>query len=120
MFSREWINFLQFAKYRKYKEQPYRQQLEKVFDYLTFNSELTLSQGSGHYVIAFDPCYVSKSDKKLPALTGIDLAVPTVLNGVWKLVVWQLLILIITQLFILKLYKPLIQKSNPCQIGLAK
>ena len=62
------INFLQLARYGKYKEQRYRQQFEKVFDFLTFNSELTLSQGSGHYVIAFDPCYVSKSGKKTPGV----------------------------------------------------
>lgn len=41
------INFLQLARYGKYKDQRYRQQFEKPFDFLTFNKELTLSHGSG-------------------------------------------------------------------------
>ena len=63
------INFLQLGRYGKYKEQRYRQQFEKSFDFLTFNKELTLSQGSGKYVIAFDPSYISKSGKKTPGLS---------------------------------------------------
>jgi hypothetical protein len=62
------INFLQLARYGKYKEQRYRQQFEKSFDFLTFNKELTLSQGSGRYAIAFDPSYISKSGKKTPGV----------------------------------------------------
>lgn len=62
------INFLQLARYGKHKEQRYRQQFEKPFDFLAFNKELTLSQGSGRYAIAFDPSYVSKSGKKTPGL----------------------------------------------------
>ena len=62
------INFLQLARYGKYKEQRYRQQFEKAFDFLSFNKELTLSQGSGRYAIAFDPSYVSKSGKKTPGV----------------------------------------------------
>lgn len=62
------INFLQLARYGKHKEQRYRQQFEKPFDFLSFNKELTLSQGSGRYAIAFDPCYVRKSGKKTPGV----------------------------------------------------
>lgn len=62
------INFLQLARYGKYKEQRYRQQFEKPFDYLTFNKELTLSNGSGRYAIAFDPSYVNKTGKKTPGV----------------------------------------------------
>jgi hypothetical protein len=62
------INFLQLARYGKYKEQRYRQQFEKSFDFLTFNKELALSQGSGRYAIAFDPSYISKSGKKTPGV----------------------------------------------------
>ncbi len=62
------INFLQLARYGKYKEQRYRQQFEKNFDFLAFNKEFTLSQGSGRYAIAFDPSYVSKSGKKTPGV----------------------------------------------------
>jgi len=62
------INFLQLARYGKYKEQRYRQQFEKHFDFLSFNKELTLSHGSGRFAIAFDPSYISKSGKKTPGL----------------------------------------------------
>src|SRR6056297_375440 len=62
------INFLQLARYGKFKEQRYRQQFEKTFDFLQFNKELTISQGSGRYAIAFDPSYVSKSGKKTPGV----------------------------------------------------
>ena len=62
------MNFLQLARYGKYKEQRYRQQFEKRFDFLIFNKELTLSQGSGRYAIAFDPSYVSKSGKHTPGV----------------------------------------------------
>ncbi len=62
------INFLQLARYGKHKEQRYRQQFEKPFDFLAFNKELTLSHGSGRYAIAFDPSYISKSGKKTPGL----------------------------------------------------
>ena len=63
------INFLQLARYGKHKEQRYRQQFEKPFDFLTFNKELVLSQGSGRYAIAFDPSYICKAGKKTP---GVD------------------------------------------------
>ena len=58
------INFLQLASYGKHNEQRYRQQFEKQFDFLTFNKELVLSSGSGHFAIAFDPSYISKAGKK--------------------------------------------------------
>jgi hypothetical protein len=47
------INFLQLARYGKHKEQRYRQQFEKPFDFLAFNKELTLCHGSGRYAIAY-------------------------------------------------------------------
>ena len=62
------INFLQLARYGQRKEQRYRQQFEKPFDFLNFNKELTMSHGSGRYAIAFDPSYISKSGKKTPGL----------------------------------------------------
>lgn len=62
------INFLQLARYGKHKEQRYRQQFEKPLDFLAFNKELTLSQGSSRYAIAFDPSYVTKSGKKTPGV----------------------------------------------------
>lgn len=62
------INFLQLARYGKFCEQRFRQQFEKQFDFLLFNKELTLSQGSGRFLIAFDPSYISKSGKKTPGV----------------------------------------------------
>jgi hypothetical protein len=62
------INFLQLSRYGKHKEQRYRQQFEKPFDFLAFNKELTLCHGSGRYAIAFDPSYISKSGKKTPGV----------------------------------------------------
>lgn len=62
------INFLQLGRFGKHKEQRYRQQFEKQFDFLTFNKELILSQGSGRYAIAFDPSYISKAGKHTPGV----------------------------------------------------
>ncbi len=50
------------------KEQRYRQQFEKSFDFLTFNKELTPFQGSGQYAIAFDPSYINKAGKHTPGV----------------------------------------------------
>lgn len=62
------INFLQLGRYGLFGEQRYRQQFEKPFDFFDFNKELLLSNGSGHYVIAFDPSYIDKSGKKTTGL----------------------------------------------------
>ena len=62
------INFLQLGRYGFHKEQRYRGQFEKPFDFLAFNKELTLEHGSGHYTIAFDPSYISKSGKATPGV----------------------------------------------------
>ena len=62
------INFLQFGRYGLSGEQRYRQQFEKPFDFLAFNKELVLSNGSGRYIIAFDPSYIDKSGKNTTGL----------------------------------------------------
>ena len=62
------INFLQLGRYGSFEEQRFRQQFEKTFDFLFFNSELVKMYGSGHFAIAFDPSYISKSGKKTPGL----------------------------------------------------
>jgi hypothetical protein len=62
------INFLQLERYGKYTEQRYRQQFEKAFDFLSFNKELVTEHGSGHYVIAIDPSFISKAGKKTPGI----------------------------------------------------
>jgi hypothetical protein len=62
------INFLQLARFGKFKEQRYRQQFEKPFAFLDFNKELALAHGGNRFVIAFDPSYINKSGKKTPGL----------------------------------------------------
>ena len=62
------INFLQLSRYGNFKEQRYRQQFEKQFDFLEFNKQLVLSAGGGKYAIAFDPSYINKSGKSTPGV----------------------------------------------------
>jgi hypothetical protein len=35
---------------------------------MEFNKQLAISNGSGRFVIAFDPSYISKSGKQTPGL----------------------------------------------------
>lgn len=62
------INFYQLERYGQYCEQRYRQQFEQSFPFLEFNKELTISNGSGRYIIAFDPSFIKKSGKKTPGI----------------------------------------------------
>ena len=62
------INFLQLERFGTSDEQSFRNQFEKSFDFLKFNKELVLEHGSGHYTIAFDPSYISKSGKSTPGV----------------------------------------------------
>ena len=62
------INFAQLERYGLFCEQRYRQQFEKPFDFMQFNTNLTTQHGSGHFIIAFDPSYIRKSGKKTPGL----------------------------------------------------
>jgi hypothetical protein len=62
------INFFQLERYGQFIEQRYRQQFEKPFDFMEFNKQLAISNGSGRFVIAFDPSYISKSGKLTPGL----------------------------------------------------
>jgi hypothetical protein len=62
------INFLQLSRYGNYKEQRYRQQFEKRFNFLKFNKELVLSTKGDKYAIAFDPSYINKSGKSTPGV----------------------------------------------------
>ena len=112
------INFLQLARYGKHKEQRYRQQFEKPFDFLAFNKEFTLCHGSGRYAIAFDPSYISKSGKKTPGVAGIGPAVPIRPNGVWKLEALLPLILTTIPPFTWKLYKHSIPMNKPLVTGM--
>ena len=58
------INFLQFSRFGKFCEQSYRNQFQHKFDFLEFNKTSILEHGSGHFTIAFDPSYISKSGKE--------------------------------------------------------
>ena len=58
------FNFLQMGREGEYHEQTYRNNFEKGFDFITFNSHLLDEISSGELIIAFDPSYISKSGKK--------------------------------------------------------
>lgn len=61
------INFLQLARHSdKYVESSFRNNFEQYFDYASFNTELVLTYGSGHYLAAFDPSFIRKSGKHTP------------------------------------------------------
>ncbi|MGL5272065.1 MAG: transposase [Phocaeicola sp.] len=60
------INFLQLGRYSSYGEQRFRQQFDKEFDFMTFNSALVKESFSGPLAIAIDPSYIPKSGKKIP------------------------------------------------------
>jgi hypothetical protein len=58
------INFLQLARHStSYVESTARLQFEKYVDFATLNREYILKKGSGHYIIAFDLSYISKSGR---------------------------------------------------------
>lgn len=61
------VNFLQLARHsNKYVESSFRLHFEEYFDFPDFNKELIMQNGSGHYVLAFDPTYIRKSGKATP------------------------------------------------------
>lgn len=63
------INFLQIARHSAcYVESTARLQFEQYVDFATLNQEYIIRKGSGHYIIAFDLSYLSKSGK---ATSGI-------------------------------------------------
>lgn len=62
------VNFLQLARYGSLNERSYRNQFEKLFDYLGFNSQLISRVSSGNCIIGFDPTYIPKSGKRTPGL----------------------------------------------------
>lgn len=63
------VNFLQLARNSKCGEQRFRQQFEKPFDFLEFNSQLVEENLTGRKVIAIDPSYIPKSGKKTPHIS---------------------------------------------------
>ncbi|TAL62162.1 MAG: hypothetical protein EPN85_03300 [Bacteroidetes bacterium] len=57
------FNFLNMARYGRYKEQSYRNNFSNDFDFLSVNKELINQSCSAHKIIAFDPSYIPKSGK---------------------------------------------------------
>ena len=57
-------NFLNMARYGDYSEQTYRNQFDKPFDFIEFNTALIQANCSRHLVNAFDPSYIPKSGKE--------------------------------------------------------
>jgi hypothetical protein len=85
-------NFLNMARYGDFSEQTYRNQFNKKFEFLEFNSILIKENGSSHLINAFDPSYIPKSGKKTAhhgkfwsgcaqkALNGIEISVFAVID----------------------------------------
>lgn len=64
------INFLQLARHsNQYVESSFRLHFEEYFNFATFNQDLIMAHGSGHYLISFDPSYIRKSGR---STAGID------------------------------------------------
>lgn len=57
------FNFLNMARYGRYKEQSYRNNFSNNFDFLSVNKALISQSCSVHKIIAFDPSYIPKSGK---------------------------------------------------------
>lgn len=57
-------NFINIARYGKYTEQTYRNQMSKPFDWAEFNINLIQQSCSNELILAFDPSYMPKSGKK--------------------------------------------------------
>lgn len=57
-------NFINIARYGKYTEQTYRNQMSKPFDWAEFNKNLIQQSCSDELILAFDPSYMPKSGKK--------------------------------------------------------
>jgi len=59
-------NFINMARYGSYEEKTYRNQMEKPFDWVGFNTELILENCSQELIMAYDPSFLSKSGKRTP------------------------------------------------------
>ena len=57
-------NFLNMARYGDCSEQTYRNQFDKPFDFVEFNTAMIKAYCSRHLVNAFDPSYIPKSGKE--------------------------------------------------------
>jgi hypothetical protein len=59
-------NFINMARYGRYNEKTYRNQMERPFDWVGFNTELIIDNCSNELILAYDPSYLSKSGKQTP------------------------------------------------------
>ena len=59
-------NFINMSRYGRYDEKSYRNNMEKPFDWVEFNTQLILESCSKELILAYDPSYLSKSGKKTP------------------------------------------------------
>jgi hypothetical protein len=57
------INFSQMARYGIFSLTTYRNNFDKPFDFLTFNTHHVEMQSSGYNIILFDPSHINKSGK---------------------------------------------------------
>jgi hypothetical protein len=64
------ICFMQLGQYSNYGEQRFRQQFEKRFDFMEFNTQLIHENLSPRRAIAIDPSYISMSGKKTSYMGG--------------------------------------------------
>ena len=58
--------FKGMERYGTHCEKTYRLHFEQMFDFMSFNLELSKSHLSGDSLIVFDPCYLPKSGKATP------------------------------------------------------
>jgi hypothetical protein len=63
------VNFLTLSRHSsEYVESSYRNHFSSYFDFSSFNTDLILGAGSGHYIIALDMTYIRKSGTKTDGL----------------------------------------------------
>ena len=63
------INFLMLARHSaQYVESTHRLHFEEYHDFTTMNARYIQQQGSGHFVLAFDPSYLPKTGIKTPGV----------------------------------------------------
>lgn len=60
------VNFKQMSRYGSLNETTYHNQFKTGFDFIEFNQKLISSNGSGHFILAYDPSYLPKAGKKTP------------------------------------------------------
>lgn len=61
-------NFTNLSRWGEFGEDTYRQNFNREFDWLSFNSVLVQETLGPHKAIAFDPCFIPKSGKHTPGI----------------------------------------------------